>query len=405
MAQQIMLSTDKNRITVAPGAKTELRATIQNLTTLVDDASFSVVGVDESWVQIVPQHVPVFAQGDASVRVILQPPADPRKSVAGVYPIRIVGSLQELADQKVESVVDFEIQFGGDYRIELGAGTASSNQEASFPFKVHNDGNAPLTLRCSGEDAQNLYWYKFDPFQFSVAAGDEATIALSIRTRQPLPGSQKVVFTLKTQGEWTIAGMSSIEAAAKQINGQWEQGVQPVLNLSITPSRIEDSQSGNYHLVVGNPGQATETIILEGRSANGQLAFRFEPPQLTLRPQGQGAVMATVWPVAAFSGQQDIDFWIAARPTGQTGVVRSASVQAAFVRLQAAQAKRQRPSWILAVIIAVLVLILICVVGILIYYAFSGYLLGSLGANQQSLFGIDDLTRRIIDGSIGFNNG
>ena len=62
MAQQIMLSTDKNRVTVAPGAKTELCVTIQNLTTLVDDVSVSVAGVDQSWVQVVPPHVPIFAQ-------------------------------------------------------------------------------------------------------------------------------------------------------------------------------------------------------------------------------------------------------------------------------------------------------------------------------------------------------
>ncbi|MBE3145499.1 MAG: hypothetical protein IMZ61_16480, partial [Planctomycetes bacterium] len=218
MAQQIMLSTDKNRVTVAPGAKTELSVTIQNLTTLVDDVSVSVAGVDQSWVQVVPPHVPIFAQGDASVRVIFQPPADPLRALAGLYPLQITGTLQEQASQPVDTAVELEVQFGGDYRIELGKGTAPNNQEAVFPFKVRNDANAPLNLQCSGEDAQNFFWYKFDPFQFTVPPGGEATSTLSIRSRQPASGGQTVNFTLRTQGEWPITGMSSIAAAAKQVN-------------------------------------------------------------------------------------------------------------------------------------------------------------------------------------------
>jgi hypothetical protein len=285
MAQQIIISTDKNRVSVAPGAKTELSVTIQNLTTLVDDVSVSVAGVDQSWVQVVPPHVPVFAQGNASVRVIFQPPVDPLRVLAGLYPLRISGTLQEMASQPVDTAVELEVQFGGDYRIELGKGTASTNQEAVFSFKVHNDANAPLNLQCSGEDAQNAFWYKFDPFQFTVPSGGEAMSTLSIRSRQPASGGQRVNFTLRTQGEWPITGMSPIAAAAKQVSGQWGLGVLPNLSVVINPAQSEGISSGKYQLVVGNPGLAPETVVLEGASAGNQLGFRFDPPQLSLNPQ------------------------------------------------------------------------------------------------------------------------
>ncbi len=88
MATQLILTADKDRVTVSPGAQAELSVTINNLTALVDDASVTVNGIDKSWVQVVPPHVPVFAQGEASVRVIFQPPADPLHTLAGIYPLR-----------------------------------------------------------------------------------------------------------------------------------------------------------------------------------------------------------------------------------------------------------------------------------------------------------------------------
>ena len=109
MAQQILLSSDKKRVTAAQGARAEFGVTIQNLTTLLDDVTVTVGGVDASWVQVVPAHVPVFAQGEASVRVILQPPLDPARAVAGVYPLQVKGRSQELAGQEADVAIDFEV--------------------------------------------------------------------------------------------------------------------------------------------------------------------------------------------------------------------------------------------------------------------------------------------------------
>jgi hypothetical protein len=398
MAQQIILSTDKNRVTVAPGAKTELSVTIQNLTTLVDDVSISVAGVDQSWVQVVPPHVPVFAQGDASVRVIFQPPADPLHALAGLYPLQITGTLQELASQPVDIAVELEVQFGGDYRIEVGKGTASNNQEAVFQFKVRNDANAPLNLQCSGEDAQNSFWYKFDPFQFTVPPGGEATSTLSIRSRQPASGGQTVNFTLRTQGEWPITGMSSIAAAAKQVNGQWGLGVLPNLSVAINPAQIEGTRGGKYQVVVGNPGLAPETVVLEGGSAGNQLGFRFDPPQLSLNPQSQAAATLTVWPTAAVNtpGQTAIDFWVTAKTA--RGKVTSGSARA--IMNVGPMPSRQRPSWLFPVILGIVILISLCAIGYFIWYWLNTPTPQSLDNTGQSIFFSRFLARSVLDGSI-----
>ena len=398
MATQLILSSDKNRVTVSPGAQAELSVTIKNLTTLVDDASVTVNGIDKSWVQVVPPHLPVFAQGEASVRVIFQPPADPLHTLAGIYPLQINGLLQEQDGELAGTQVDLEIQFGGDYRIELGKSSSVSNQEAIFPFKVHNDANAPLNIRCSGEDPQNSFWYKFEPFQFTVPPGSETTAQLSIRARQPAQDNRKTVFTLKAQGEWTITGMSSIEASLKQVNGQWEQGAQPALMVTINPPGIENSSTGTYQLVINNPGLTTETVVLEGSTANGQLGFRFDPAQLALRPQSQGVATLTVWPLTAgTAGQTAIDFWVTAK--SGSGKSKPGSTQASFVHLATAQ--RQRSRWLIPVIVLVVCLMIICAISLLVILNFnnsqSPYPAGST-LNSFDIAG--SFVRSIIDGSI-----
>jgi uncharacterized membrane protein len=399
MATQLILSSDKNRVTVSPGAQADLSVTIKNLTTLVDDASITVSGIDKSWVQVVPPHVPVFAQGEAIVRVLFQPPADPLNTLAGIYPLTIGGLLQEQDGEQADTKVDLEIQFGGDYRIELGKSSSVNNQEAVFPFKVRNDANAPLNIRCSGEDPQNSFWYKFDPFQFTVPPGSETTSRLSIRARQPAQDNRKIVFTLKTQGEWTITGMSSIEASQKQVNGQWEQGAQPNLMVSINPPSIEDSNSGNYQLVVNNPGLTTETVVLEGSTANGQLGFRFNPAQLALKPQSQGIVTLTVWPITAnAAGQTAIDFWVTAK--SGSGKSKPGSTRATFVHLVAAGSER-RPRWLIPVIVLVVCLMIICAISLLVILNFNN---SSSPYPAGSTLHSFDLTqffaRSILNGSI-----
>jgi hypothetical protein len=399
MTTQLILSLDKNRVTVSPGAQAELSVTIKNLTTLVDDASVTVGGIDKNWVQVVPSHVSVFAQGEAAVRVIFQPPADPLHTLAGVYPLRISGLLQEQNSEQAETQADLEIQFGGDYRIELGKSTSANNQEAVFPFKVHNDANAPLNIRCSGEDPQNAFWYKFDPFQFTVPSGSVMTSTLSIRARQPAQDNRKVVFTLKAQGEWAITGMSSIEASLKQVNGQWEQGAQPNLMVTIEPPRIENSSSGNYQLVVNNPGLTTETVILEGSTANGQLGFRFNPAQMTLKPQSQGIASLNVWPLRTNpAGPTSIDFWITAR--SGSGKSKPGSTQATFVPLAQAQGQK-KPRWLIPVIVLVVCLMIICAISVLVLLHFQNSPnLSPSGSTLHPFDSVQFLARSILNGSI-----
>ena len=359
MAQQIMLSSDKKRVTVAPGAKTEFNVTIQNLTTLMDDVAVLVAGVDASWVQVVPSHVPVFAQGEASVRVILQPPVDASRALCGVYPLKVSGRSQEMAGQQGDTGVELEIQFGGDYRIEVGTGTALSAQEATFPFTVHNDANAPLVLRCSGEDQANSFWYKFDPFQIAVPPGGEAAAVLSIRARQAGMENQAVPFTLSAQGEWSAAGMAAISAPVHQINSQWGQAAPTTLAVSLEPTRQDGSAGSSYRVRVTNPGTGQENANLEFSSPDSLLNFKFNPAQLVLSPQAQAVSDLVVWLASGANpaGLPAIDFWVTARPSSPR--TRPGSAKASYSAPLAPVKKR--PGWLVPAIVIAVLLLLACV--------------------------------------------
>ncbi len=84
---------------VAPGATGELTVTVQNLTNLLDQVELRVEGIDPEWVQVVPPILPVFAQGQAKARVLVSPPLDPARVLAGAYRFRVVATTQ--ADKQV----------------------------------------------------------------------------------------------------------------------------------------------------------------------------------------------------------------------------------------------------------------------------------------------------------------
>jgi len=370
MAQHLILTSDKKQVSVAPGAKTEFSVTIQNLTTLLDDVALSVSGIDPAWVEVVPAHAPVFAQGEAAVRVIIKPPLDSAAAQAGIYPLQVTGRSQEQAGAQAAVNLDLEIQFIGDYRIEVGSGTPLNPLEATFPVKIRNEANASLTLRCTGADPQNAFWYKFDPFQINVPAGGETIAQLGIRSRQAVANAQQVTFSVSAQGEWAIGGSASYPAPAHQVSGQRGQAGPAILSVEIRPYPQEPGGQARYQVIISNPGPAAESAVLEGGSQEGLLGFQFDPSQVSLAPASRTAVNLLVWLAqnAANQPAQFYDFWVTARP--QTPHTRPGSARARF-NLPAVVPVKKRPAWVIPAIIAALLLMALCLVSVV-------YLVGQL---------------------------
>src|SRR5512147_1059368 len=149
----VLLTADNDRVTVAPGSSVEFNVTVQNLTTLVDQVTLRVDGIDGQWVQIVPPFLPVFAQGTASARIIVSPPSQPGQSSAGSYALRVTGTSQERPGESATVAVTLNVQLTGNYQLRLAPPQpGAAPQELRFPVRVINGANAALLVQPSGRD-------------------------------------------------------------------------------------------------------------------------------------------------------------------------------------------------------------------------------------------------------------
>ncbi len=345
MAAQILLSVDKRNLTVAPGANASLAVTVQNLTTLLDQVAVRADGIDAAWVQVIPPYLPVFAQGEATARIVIQPPREPSQAVAGQYPVRVRGTSQEFPGQESEAESRLQVQLVGDYRFWLEHETRDG-QEAIFPLKVQNDANAPLRLQFKGSDDQDALWFKFDPFQLEVPPGRVASAMLTLKAKKTASDARTVIFSLTAQGEYVPKDGNPVTALTHQISGEFVQGAAARLNVSIHPLQVQGRESGSYTLRVGNPGGAAATVELVGSGDGSALTFDFEPARLELAPQSEASASLTVRPhsLAPTSLAEQHVFQVTARPLD--GEAAPVSSEATFVRLGAAPAPRAGFPWL-----------------------------------------------------------
>lgn len=350
MANQILLSVDKQRVSVAPGASVNLAVIAQNLTALVDQVAVRAEGIDPGWTQVIPPYLPVFAQGEATARIVFQPPRDPSISVAGIYPLKVCGASQEFPGQESDAASTLEVQLVGDYRFWLEKNELRGNQEAVFAVKVENSANAPLRLQFKGDDPAQALWFKFDPFQLDVPPGGTGSATLALRTRAVAPNERTLSFTLTAQGELMPKNGAPVVAPTHQVSGQFTQGSPARLTISIQPPLAQGVDRAEYRIQVGNPGAAPVTVELSGDDEAHALDYIFEPSQVTLQPQSEFGIRVMVRALAALTsgGQQRRDWRVTAQPLDAQ--VPAASAQATFVQLGTpAPAPSGFPWWIVAV--------------------------------------------------------
>ena len=376
MANQILLSVDKKHTSVAPGASVTLAVTAQNLTTLLDQVAVRAEGIESSWVQVIPPYLPVFAQGQATARVVIQPPRDPAQSVAGKYPVRVCGASQEYPGQEGDAATELEVQLVGDYRFWLEKGEARSGQEVVFPVKVQNSANAALELQFKGSDGSDELWYKFDPFQLVVPPGGAANATLTLLAKNKAPNERALVFNVTAQGEFKPKDSTPVAAPSHQISAQFVQGAPARLTLSIQPSQAEASDRGAYQVRVGNPGAAPAVVQLTGSDESddapssmairpGNLEFDFQPAQATLPPQSETSISLVVRPKAPLTSarRQLRKFKVTALPLNDEAP--SISTQASFVQLGTQPEPVRSNSLVWVVIVAAIIFACLFAMGLI----------------------------------------
>jgi hypothetical protein len=219
MPPQILLSADKPRVSVAPGASVELGVTLQNLTALLDQVAVKVDGIPSEWVRVLPPILPVFARAVATARIVIAPPRDPDRAAAGIYPLRLYAASQENPGQEGDAAGELEVQLVGNYDLLLEYAPSRDAQTQEFYINITNRANAPLELRWSGSDAEDAYWFKFDRLRVTVGEGGKGRVILSARPKSA-PSSHAIPFRLETQGSFSLRSGGLVAAVPQQVNGQ-----------------------------------------------------------------------------------------------------------------------------------------------------------------------------------------
>ncbi len=352
MSAPILLSAEPRRVSVAPGASAEFVLQVQNLTALVDQIALRVDGVPANWVQVIPPYLPVFAQGTASARVVVAPPADPAQAGAGVYALHVVGTSQENGGEGAADA-ELEVQLVGDYQLRVERAGSSSLQEATYPVRVQNGANASLQLRLGGSDKADALWYKFEPFQLNVPAGKESSALLAVRVKQVASGGRAIAFSVGASGTYLPQGMAQVAAPTREVAAQFVQGAPAALGLALTPAQQRGEASGDFDVRVSNPGAEPVSVRLDAGSDDAALIVRIEPAQLTLPPQGEAHARLSVL-TRTLATDQPITKTIRVSATPQDGTAQAATGEARFVQVRARQ---PFPWWLVIAGLGALILI------------------------------------------------
>ncbi len=333
MPNLLILSVNQPRVSIPPGTSGELALTVQNLSTLLDQVTLTIQGVNPEWVQIIPPTLPVFAQGQASARLLFTIPIDIQQAVAGVYPLTISGVMQENKGQQAEISAELEIQLVGDYRLLMEHGESVNEHDMRYPLRVQNGANALLQVRLSSSDENNAAWYKFDPYILKIPPAMEVAARLTTRPKQLDESEHLVKFNLITQGEFLPEKSPAVPAPEQQVEGQFVQVAAPKkyarLHMSIQPATVESRTEGIYQLTLSNSGNLESKVRLSGSDQGQALTYEFESTDVDLPPGKESRVKLVVRPVNP-KRKETVAFRIIATPTDGS---ESAMADASYTHL------------------------------------------------------------------------
>ena len=351
MTSLLNFSVNNTRLSVAPGASVELAVTVENQTTLLDQVAVSLIGIDPAWFQVIPPQVPIFAQSQAVARVVISPPSDVAKSVAGLYSINVSGASQENPGQEGETATELEIQLVGDYQLRAEGSGSKDGQEAGYAITVKNAANASLQITLSGSDPGDALWYKLEPFQLIVAPGTDAVAKLTVRPKPDVTKDRNVIFNLAAQGLYTLKGGSQAAAPTHQLSGQFKWAAPAPLTVSLHPIPTKDSSAATFEVRIGNPNPSPVTVRLAGQDKTGSLTFEFARTELTLAAQSSDRSMLVVRPTSALAseGPRSETFQVSALVVD--GEAQPASAEATFMPVAVARGQKPMPLWMILLIV------------------------------------------------------
>jgi uncharacterized membrane protein len=313
-------------LTVAPGGEAEGRVSIEGLHSLRLEVELKIDGVDPGWSALDPGQVTVIPGQPTAARLLVRPPLELDRAIAGRYPVRVLGTSRQFPDRSAEARLELEVQRIGDYEPVVEPAETRSAREASYPIRVRNNANAPLRTRFSGSDTGQELHYQFEPAELKVPAGGEAVGRLTIRAPESAPGAHRTAFRISTEGSFDLQGGSSTPAPRHTASGVFVQVPPRRLLVSVNPTRVDGGPTGEYEVVVANPGDGPVTAFLSATSRSDRLEFQFLRPDVTVKPHEEMSGRLVVRAPRS-RGKRVEQFEVTATPEGEDALAGTAEAE------------------------------------------------------------------------------
>jgi hypothetical protein len=176
---------EDTEVAVDPGTESEVELRVRNTGSVLDEFSFSPVGMAQGWISVEPSIVSLFPGAEEGVRLHFRPPRL-HTTLAGASPfaVKVVPREDPESTAVVEGtlvVAPFE-----ERSIDLVPHTSRGRRLGSHGLVVHNTGNAPVLLRLDGTDPSRQLRFSFNPSTMNIEPGTAQHAQVTVRPRPRL---------------------------------------------------------------------------------------------------------------------------------------------------------------------------------------------------------------------------
>lgn len=356
MSDLIRLSLSTSTLSLAPGTSGEVLATVTNLSTLLDQVSIEIDGLDAKWVQILPRVVPIYPQERGIARIIVRVP--PEAPSGGPWGLAVRATSRESPGQAAAAALAFSIQGYGRLSvtpIPSDSATPLPPGAAEYRLQIVNHGPKPVFVNLNALESTNTVECRVEPATLQLDAHGEGYANLYLRVPK-LPAARQVFeVAVSANAEGLVPAHAAIPVEVMPAQA---------LQLSISPSS-QDVQAAapgeplgpaTYQLGVHNPSTQNVQVSFQASDPDRRAMYAFSPPLLEVPAGGNATAQVDVTTEKApLPGTtRVIAFTVTATPL--SSAVTQDVVQAEL-KQTGARVHKPFPWWIFAVLAALLLLI------------------------------------------------
>lgn len=214
MAERILLSISQHTLSLDPGGTGTTTISIHNRSSIVDQFSLSIEGIDSDWFDLSASSVKLFPGDEDTVTLALHPPRE-ATSRAGKYPFTIVAVSVDDPSERATQLGTLEIGAFRAFEGELEPSICEVQKKANFQLTLHNRSNCGQDIRLTAQDEAAGCEFEFDKRKIRVEAGDTVVtrFKVKVKKRPKFDSPKRYMFTV-------IAEPDENADAAKKFPGQ-----------------------------------------------------------------------------------------------------------------------------------------------------------------------------------------